>query len=315
MPGNKQRAKMEPYRFEFHALGSDCSLQLFAPTTALARDAAVAAEREVARIETRYSRYRPDSELSRINAAAMNGGSVTVDAETAGLIDYAYACYRKSDGLFDITSGVLRTVWNFASGPPPRPDAVAALLPRIGLDKIEWDNPRLTFATAGMELDFGGIGKEYAADRAAQICAAAGICHGLVDLGGDIRLLGPHPDGTPWKIGIRHPRRPETPMSAVDLVSGAIATSGDYERFMEVAGRRYCHILNPRTGWPVRELRSASVIGPDCLVAGTLATIAMLKGREGPDWLRALGVRHVVMDDDGGIAGTESPMRSATRSC
>lgn len=306
---------MDGHAFEFFALGSDCSLQHFALDRSLARNAAIAAEGEVARIEARYSRYRPDSELSRINAVAKAGGTVTVDAETAGLIDYAYACYRKSDGLFDLTSGVLRTAWNFASQSLPSNDAVDELLPRIGLDKIRWNNPRLTFEIAGMELDFGGIGKEYAADRATAICAAMGIEHGLIDLGGDIRLIGPRPDGAPWKIGIRHPRNPTEPMAVVDLTSGSLATSGDYERFIEVDGRRYCHILNPHTGWPAQGLRSVSVIGPDCLVAGSLATIAMLKGRKGIAWLRSLGVRHLIMDEDGRMSGTETGASGVTPSC
>jgi FAD:protein FMN transferase len=297
---------MELYTFEFHVLGSDCTLQLFAPNRSLAQDAAVAAEREAARIEARYSRYRDDSELSRINAVAKTGGSVSVDAETAGLLDYAYACYRKSGGLFDITCGVLRRAWNFSSGKLPRDETIAALLPRIGLEKIQWCRPKLTFTMPDMELDLGGIGKEYAADRAATQCGAMGVQHGLIDFGGDIRLIGPRPCGKPWRIGIRHPRSSTVPMAVVELGSGAIATSGDYERFMEVGGQHYCHILDPRTGQPAQGLRSVSVIGDDCLVAGSLATIAMLKGRDGIDWLRALGVRHVFMDERGVIGGTET---------
>jgi FAD:protein FMN transferase len=307
--------EMDALIFEFYALGSDCSLQLFSPDWLLAQDAAIAIEREVARIEARYSRYRAESELSRINETAKSGGSVDVDLETAGLIDYAYACYRRSDGLFDITSGLLRKAWDFSSGRLPNPDTIAELLPRIGLNKIGWDKPRLTFETPGMELDLGGIGKEYAADRAADICAARGLKHGLVDFGGDIRLIGPRPGGLPWKIGIRHPRIPGRQIAAVDLAAGALATSGDYERFIEVEGRRYCHILNPHTGWPARGLRSVSVISPNCLVAGSLATIAMLRGREAIVWLRSLGVRHLFIDEDDTIGGTEAGTSGLTPSC
>ena len=304
---------MQLYTFEFYALGSDCTLQLFGEQRSLAQDAAVAAEREAARIEARYSRYRDDSELSQINAVAKAGGSVSVEAETAGLLDYAYACYRKSDGLFDITSGLLREVWNLSAGKLPRDEAIAALSPRIGLAKVEWRRPMLTFKRPGMELDLGGIGKEYAADRAAALCGAMGVRHGLVDFGGDMCLIGPRPGGEPWRIGIRHAGNSTVPMAMVDLVSGAIATSGDYERFMDVDGQRYCHILNPRTGRPAQGLRSVSVIADDCLVAGSLATIAMLKGRDGIDWLRTLGVRHVFMDERGVIGGTETS--NVTPSC
>lgn len=304
---------MDGHFFEFYALGTDCSLQLITPSRSVAEDAAVAVEREVARIEARYSRYRPDSELSRINNIAAVGGSLVLDAETAGLIEYAYACFRKSDGLFDITSGLLRKAWNFGLGTLPTEKMIAELLPRIGLSKVEWSNPRLTFGTAGMELDLGGIGKEYAADRAAQIAGTMGIGHGLVNLGGDVRVIGL--DGPPWRIGIRHPRHSDALMITVKLAFGGIATSGDYARFIEVDGRRYCHILDPRSGWSVQGLQSVTVIGDDCLVAGSLATMAMLKGYEGSNWLRSLGVRHIVMDDRGGIGGTEVMTTDLTPSC
>ncbi len=245
--------------------------------------------------------------MSRINAAGAIGGSIKVDAETAGLIDYAYACYRKSDGLFDITSGLLRKAWEFSSGRLPSHDAIAELLPRIGLDKVRWSSPLLTFEIAGMELDLGGIGKEYAVDRAAGICAAMGVEHGLIDLGGDIRAIGSLPDGSPWKIGIRHSRNAAGRMATVGLISGSLATSGDYERFIEIEGRRYCHILNPTSGWPARGLSSVSVISPDCLAAGSLATVAMLKGLDGISWLQSLSVRHIYMDEDGKLGGTEPP--------
>jgi thiamine biosynthesis lipoprotein len=293
-------------RQQFFALGSDCALHFHAGAARQGEEAAAAAISEIARIEARYSRYRPDSELSRINAVATAGGDVEVDPETAGLITYAQACFRMSGGLFDITSGILRRAWDFAAARLPEPDAISVLLPRIGFDRLIWQAPRLSFPIPGMEIDFGGLGKEYAADRAASVCRAMGIRHGFVDLGGDIRFLGAESNGEPWRIGIRHPRAPSTTMGEVALDAGAIATSGDYERFIEVEGRRYCHILDPRTGWPAQGLRSVSVIADDCLVAGTLATIAMLKGRDGTAWLRSMGVRHIAMDDDGRIDATPS---------
>lgn len=296
---------MHPFTWRFFALGSDCTLHIFSESAADAGNAAAAAMSEIGRIEARYSRYRTASELSRINAIGKTGGTVVVDSETAGLLDYAYACFRRSDGLFDVTSGLLRTVWDFSSALLPRQESIAALLPRIGLDKVKWRSPRLTFSRPGMELDFGGVGKEYAADRAAGVCNAMGIRHGLVDLGGDIRLIGPRPDGAPWRIGVRHPRDPSNLMAEIELASGALATSGDYERFIEIDGRRYCHILNPRNGWPARGLSSVSVMTDECLVAGSLATIAMLKGRDGVAWLRSLGMRYVFMDEEGCRGGSD----------
>lgn len=286
------------FRFQFLAMGTECSLSLYATQETLAECVAETAMAEVWRIETTYSRYLDDNLLATINRVAGQGGSIEVDRETAALLDYAAACYRKSDGLFDITSGVLREAWDFASGLAPPQEKLDVLLQRVGFDKLRWEAPRLGFGVPGMELDFGGIGKEYAADRAADICLAMGIASGLIELGGDIRVLGAHPDGSPWQIGIRHPRHPEDAAATIHVASGAVATSGDYERYLEVGGRRYCHILDPLTGWPVEGLSSVTVLSSQCMVAGSLATIAMLKGAAGPDWLARLGAAYCWVDSE-----------------
>ena len=224
--------------------------------------------------------------------------------ETATLIDYAATCFQQSDGLFDITSGVLREAWNFDRSALPSPEHIHALLARVGFDKLVWRRPRLSFRVPGMALDFGGIVKEYAADRGAVICRQSGFAHGLVDLGGDIRIVGPHPDGAPWSVGIRHPRRAGDIMASIDLAGGAIASSGDYERFIEIDGRRYGHIISPRTGMPVRALASVSVVADECVVAGSATTIATLMQEEGPAWLTEIGLPHVFMDREMRIGGT-----------
>ena len=154
-----------------------------------------------------------------------------------------------------------------------------------------------------MEIDFGGIGKEYAADRAATVCAEQGIANGLVNLGGDVRAIGPQPDGTPWRVGIRHPRREGAAIATVLLSAGAVATSGDYERYFEVDGKRYCHILDPRTGQPVAHWQSVSVVAPLCVVAGSCATIAMLLGHEAAAFLREQDLRFVAVAADGSLHG------------
>ncbi len=286
-------------------MGSDCAVRLVANGASEFERFAQAVEAEVVRIEKRYSRYRADSELTRINAAAACGSSVSIDDETAGLIAYAKACFSKSSGAFDITSGVLRAAWDFSSRRLPGQASIDALLPRIGLDNVTVSDGCLHFGRAGMELDFGGLCKEYAADRAVEVCAELGAQHGFVDLAGDIRIVGPQPGALPWMVGIRHPRNPDLLVAHVAMSGGALATSGDYERYVEFDGRRYCHILDPRTGWPARGLSSVTVIADRCLVAGSLATIAMLKGREGADWLRQLGVRHIVVTEDGQCSGSE----------
>lgn len=276
-------------------MGSLCELRLYAATPGVAREALVAARASIDRLEQRYTRYKPDSLTAHINAAAGTRERIEVDAETAGLLDYAAQAYAQSGGRFDPTSGVLRRAWDFRSGRLPAQAEIDALLPLVGWPQVEWERPFLRLPRAGMELDFGGFVKEYAADAAAQACRERGITHGLVELGGDIRVIGPHPDGKPWRVGVRHPRDPSRVLAAVDLDSGGIASSGDYERFMIVEGRRYSHILDPRTGWPAQGLAAVSVLAPSCLVAGTASTIAMLQGVEGIGWLRELGLRYLAV--------------------
>jgi thiamine biosynthesis lipoprotein len=292
------------FRFPFPAMGSRCEVRLYARDEASASACAQAAIADVRRLDAKYSRYRADSITAGINRAAAAGGAIDVDAETATLLDYAATCFEQSDGLFDLTSGILREAWSADRRELPDTDTLQRLLARVGWSKVRWERPRLVFGVPGMEIDFGGVVKEYAADRAATLCAEGGFRHGLVDLGGDIKIVGPHPDGTPWVVGIQHPRNPEAVMATLDLFHGAIATSGDYERFVEIDGRRYSHILSPRTGLPVNGLAGVSVAAPECVVAGSATTIAMLMEDRGPEWLDEVGLPHVWMDQKLRVGGT-----------
>ncbi len=303
---------LDPFSYSFSAMGTACRLLLFADTPEQGAMAAAMAAAEVERIEGKFSRYAPSSDLSVLNRQAANADAVSVDEETAALLDYAFACHAKSGSLFDITAGVLRRAWDFSSGTAPSTGVVTALLPLIGMDKLYWQPPVLRFAQPGMELDLGGIGKEYAADRVATLLTDAGIAHGLIDFGGDLVALGPAPGGQPWRIGLRDPSRAGTAMGEITLSGGALATSGDYARCIESGSDRYGHILDPRTGWPVRGLTSVTVLAPRCMVAGSAATIAMLKGREGIAWLDRLGLPHFWVDDNGRRGGTALINSSAT---
>jgi thiamine biosynthesis lipoprotein len=292
-------------RYPFRAMGSPCELHLYGESRGEIDGVADAAKALVLRIEHKYSRYRDDSVVAAINRSAGDPAGIEVDEETASLLDYAHTAYEQSGGLFDVTSGSLRRVWNFKSGRVPSRAEVTEALGRVGWSRVRWSRPRLVLPVAGMELDFGGFGKEYAVDCATDLCRARGVRHGMVDLGGDLRAIGPHPDGRPWIAGIRDPRAPERPMASIPLFSAGLATSGDYERCMIVDGVRYTHILDPRSGWPVTGLRSASVVAPQCLVAGTATTIALLKGaRGGARFLDGLRLPNVRMDSEGRISGS-----------
>jgi FAD:protein FMN transferase len=286
------------FRFSFHAMASENEIQLYASSPSDAAHIAQQAIEEVRRVERQFSRYRSDSVLTKINQAA-GKHAVRVDDETAALLHYGATCFKMSGALFDLTSGVLRRCWNFAEPSLPDLSVLQETLALVGWEKVEWSPPNVYLPISGMELDFGGVGKEYAADRAASLCINLGCSHGLVNLAGDIRILGPHPDGSPWKIGIKHPRRPGAIISHIQLATGALATSGDYERFFELDGKRYCHILNPKTGYPTQELQAVSVVAPMCSVAGSLATIAMLKGNEGIQFLRKEDVDFLAVNHRG----------------
>lgn len=285
----------------FHALGGPCRITLEAG--APAPRAVQAAIDEVLRIERTWSRYRDDSVTARINAAA-GGAAVQVDTETADLIDFAAQAWQASGGRFDLTSGVLRRVWDFRRPRLPTAAELQAVMALVGWQQVRWQRPWLALPRPGMELDFGGIGKEYAADRAATVLAEAGVRAAIVNLGGDLRVLGPRRDGQPWRVGIAHPRREGAVVAAVELQAGALATSGDYERFFELDGRRWCHILDATTGWPVRHWQSVSVLAPACTAAGTLATLAMLAGADAPALLQAEGVDWLAIDAAGQARGT-----------
>jgi thiamine biosynthesis lipoprotein len=194
-------------------------------------------------------------------------------------------------------------VWNFRGGSLPDPQAVRETMALVGWRKVEWNSPELSFTQREMEIDLGGVVKEYAADSVARLCLNAGIEGGVVNLGGDIRVIGPRPNGECWRIGVRHHRKQEA-AALLAVERGAIATSGDYERCIEIDGIRYGHILNPLTGWPVRHLVSVTVAADLCVVAGSAATVAMLKEEEGPAWLESLGLPCRWVDAKGNSGGT-----------
>jgi thiamine biosynthesis lipoprotein len=299
-----KQSKLQHYHYQFKAMGTPCDMQLYAKNQTVAQQVANTVIADVRRLEALYSRYRPDSFLAAINQQAAVGGTITVDNETAGLLNYAATCYQQSDGLFDISSGILRQVWQFNHPVLPDEQTLQTVLKSVGWDKVDWNPPQLQFLSANMELDFGGIVKEYAVDRAAALCQQAGILHGVINLGGDIKVIGSHPDGQPWRVGIQHPRHAEDMIQTVALQEGALASSGDYERCIVVEGVRYGHILNPKTGWPVRHLAAVSVVGDFCVVAGSAATIAMLKEENGAAWLASLGLPHLWVDVAGHQGGS-----------
>ena len=273
-------------------MGGPCEVLAETADEAEARAVTAAAADCAWRIEQKFSRYRTDNIVARVNASG--GERVEIDDETANLLDYADQMHRLSDGMFDITSGVLRRAWTFdgGSGTPTR-EVIAALLPLVGWSKVEWMRPFIALHP-GMQIDFGGIGKEYAVDQAARAAARTSGAAVLVNFGGDLAVTRARAGGRPWRVGIESLEPGARRASRlVDLTAGALATSGDTHRFVLADGRRLPHILDPRTGWPVADApRTVTVAAPTCVEAGMLTTLAMLRGRDAESFLEHEGARH-----------------------
>ena len=285
-------------------MGCPCGLQFYAMDDLTAENVFKAVFAEVDRLDRYYTNYSASSFTAAINRSAGNKEGIVVDPETGTLLDYAQQCTIMSDGLFDITAGSLRRAWIFEKKNPvlPSQETLKKLLSLVGWEKVKWKNPNFTLPKKGMMIDFGGIVKEYAADTAEKICLSMGMHHGIIDMGGDIKIIGPHIDGKPWIIGVNHPRKIGKEIAKVRLGGGAIATSGDYERSIKIDGKTYSHILNPKTGWPVEGMSSVTVVADHCLIAGSLTTIAFLKGPKGVEWLKDFNLPFFCTDQSGNLS-------------
>lgn len=283
-------------------MGCPCSIQIEHLDGRTADAAIAAAMAQVDRLDRKYSHYRDDSLLAIWCGSAGHDRVFEVDAESASLFDLAALLHAQSEGMFDITAGALTRLWDRRHTLPDLAE-IAAARACVGWRHLSWQRPQLRLDRPGMRIDLGGLVKEYAADRAAQACSELGIEAGVIELGGDVRVIGPHLDGSPWRIGIRHPRA-DGAIARIDMHEGGLATSGDYERALVIDGRRYSHIVDPRSGWPIQTYASVSVRAQSCLAAGAAATLAMLTGvAAGGGYLRELGLPHLTVDLDGVVGG------------
>jgi len=246
---------------------------------------------ETRRIEQKFSRYRDDNVVYAINHS--NGALVEADEELARMLNYAEQCYQLSEGRFDITSGILRKAWKFdGSRVTPNLPLIKSLRKRVGWDKVNWNGTSLRLQ-ANMEIDLGGIGKEYAVDLVAELLFRQSECSLMVNFGGDIRAITSESESSPWIVGIENPEHEKSALGQIDLTNGGVATSGDARRFCLVDGVRLGHILNPRTGRPVANApRSVTVLGDYCVEAGFLATLAMLHGAGAEKFLKEQDVKY-----------------------
>lgn len=265
----------------FPALGTTCEVQYAAPGgDAQAENFERAAVGWVNAFEAKYSRFLPGSLLSRINAAA-GLAWVEIDPEMETLLQLCDTLYFMTQGVLDPTALPLIQLWNYKAENPriPSPAEIAAARARVGWKKVQRAPGKLYLPEPGMALDFGGFGKEYAVDFVAQLALDHGLPCALVDFGHDLRAIGAPPGRPAWHIGLEDPQKPGTSSGSVALSGKGIASSGDYIRSFSIGGKRYGHIIDPRTGWPIANgCIQATVIASSCLQAGVLSTTAFVLG-------------------------------------
>jgi thiamine biosynthesis lipoprotein len=265
-------APMVSRRRNLGVMGTELSFEVLGSDAAQLDRALAAAVAEIRRVEDMMTDWR-SSPLTELNRAAGKGW-VDVDRELAELIDRALVVSRLTEGAFDISYAGAGQLWNFKAKKPaiPSPEVVASALDNVGWERILVD-PEVgrVLLPAGMKLGLGGIAKGYGVDRAMSVLMEHGVEHATVNAGGDMKLLGRR-FGEPWEVAIKHPRDREHAIAALRLSNVSVVTSGDYERFFEVNGRRYHHIIDPRTGFPATAAMAATVVAPHAELADALAT-------------------------------------------
>lgn len=308
-------------RFVF-TMGTSAQLTAYGSDPEAALDAVQA---ELDRLTTAFDRFTPGSDIDRVNKAI--GEWVEVDRETVAVVQSALELAKLTDGAFDPTVAPLVDLWGFVEDPhslggagssptvmrgeePPADAEIRAILPAVGYEQVEVDEKasRLKLTRDGAELDLGGVAKGYATDRAVAILKEHGVESGLVNLGGDMFALGAKPNGKPWRVGVQHPRLSgEEYIAILNLVDQAVVTSGDYQRYFEYEGKRYTHLIDPRTGYPQQGLASVTVVAPSGTQADALATaVAVMGMEEGYAFLESL------LDVGGVLVGTDLEVRVTT---
>jgi thiamine biosynthesis lipoprotein len=270
-------------------MGTRCAVELWSEDAAAGEAAIEAVFADMRRIDALMSTYKPDSEVSRVNAEAARR-PVPVTEELFRLLETAIEYSRLSDGAFDITYASVGYLYDYRARRRPDDEAIAGALPGVDYRRLKLDPERRTvfFERPGMRIDLGGIAKGHAVDRGIQILRERGVTRAMVNAGGDTRVIGDR-FGQPWVIGIRHPDRAGEVVLRIPLVDAAFSTSGDYERYFDEDGVRYHHILDPKTGRSPHEVRSVTVIASTATrTDGLTKTVFILGPREGLAFINGL---------------------------
>lgn len=272
-----------PYRFQQRQMGTLFTITVYAPSKQVANTAAKAAFKRIEELNGILSDYDPHSELSRLGKTSGPGKPVKVSPELLIVLSHAMVVSQKSDGAFDVTVGHLTRQWRRARRRKklPKPETLADALAKTGYQHVRINGKECTveLMKAGMRLDLGGIAKGYAGDEAMKVLRKHGVTRALIDGGGDLSIGEPPPGKTGWKIGIASLKKPDAPPERfLILKNAAVATSGDAYQFVEIAGRRYSHIVNPKTGLGLRARSSVTVIAPTGIAADSLASAVTVLG-------------------------------------
>jgi thiamine biosynthesis lipoprotein len=272
------------WKGSFMAMASPCDVLMEVEDELLAQEILNAVANEAWRIEDKFSRYKKDNIIFQINHS--HGEVVAIDEETSRLLDFANELFEISEGLFDVTSGVLRQLWKFdGSDKVPTKKQVKKIVKNIGWQKVSRQEGSVALPE-GMEIDLGGLGKEYAVDRCVQIARQKTKQSVLVNFGGDLAMTTARNNEMFWSVG-RLITGSDEACGIFQLYSGAIATSGDANRYLLKDGKRYSHILNPKTGWPVVDApHTVSLAAATCIEAGMMSTLAMLQGGRAEEFLK-----------------------------
>lgn len=289
-------------------MGTYMAITVYTADEAAGREAIAAAVARVEEVEAATSHYREASDLSRLSRSA-GGPPMAVSRHLWTVLRRAAEVSEETDGAFDVTIGPLmalwRTTWRRGKAPSEAETAAAKALVDYRAVKLDPREPRAQLAKAGMQLDLGGIAKGYAVDQALAVLRERGVPAALVDMGGNVAAYGAPPERAAWLVGIRDPQNPGKILpKPIKLLNKAVATSGDYEQFALVAGRRYSHILDPRTGRPLAGVTSVTVVAPDGMTADAYSTALSVLGPE-----RAIAFAHerpaieamIIFERDGDI--------------
>jgi thiamine biosynthesis lipoprotein len=289
-------------------MGTEVTITVTAPSTDAGEAAIDAGMAELRRLDAMMSLYKDTSEITKVNVAA-GKGPVKVSPEMIEVVKHAAEISRLSGGVFDVTIGPLVVLWQMRlkEGKVPTDAEIAKIKPLVNYRNISIDKKASTIflKKPGMIMDFGGM-KGYMADRVADLFRKRGITNAIIAVAGDIWVLGHREDGSPWRIGVQHPREHDKTLTVLELSDKYISTSGDYERFVIREKKRYHHIIDPRTGKPSKGVISVTLVGDRGAIIDPLSKVPFILGPEdGMKFVRKFGAEAIIVDEQGKVFMTD----------